>query len=205
MVIESAPFGHGFCARTGRRMSPAAQQVDFDQIDLAAKNLALLLDVLLASRISNCLVGRAEDLERSDEPDLFSLSFPDLDIGLLERTMLDGLDMPDPQGRPSVIGSGQTRLERLLDESDQVVVEIREPIRVFEIGVHTGEERGRRSGPGPHTPHGNDGVIVGWAQPTSLTPFAVGFTHPNKWLTSARVRYNLRCYDCPGTSRNRQS
>ncbi len=186
-------------------MSPAAQQVDFDQIDLAAKNLALLLDVLLASRISNCLVGRAEDLERSDEPDLFSLSFPDLDIGLLERTMLDGLDMPDPQGRPSVIGSGQTRLERLLDESDQVVVEIREPIRVFEIGVHTGEERGRRSGPGPHTPHGNDGVIVGWAQPTSLTPFAVGFTHPNKWLTSARVRYNLRCYDCPGTSRNRQS
>jgi len=68
VVIESTPFRHGFFTRNGGGMSATAQQVDFDQIDLAAKNLALLLDVVLASGISDCLVGRALDLERSDEP-----------------------------------------------------------------------------------------------------------------------------------------
>ena len=29
-----------------------------------------------------------------------------------------------------------------------------------------------------YTSHGDDGVIVGWVQPTGLTPFAVGCTHP---------------------------
>ena len=29
-----------------------------------------------------------------------------------------------------------------------------------------------------YTSHGNDCVIVGWVQPTGLTPFAVGCTHP---------------------------
>jgi hypothetical protein len=43
-----------------------AEQVDLDQVDLAACDLSLLVQVLFAPRIAGRLVGRAEHLERGD-------------------------------------------------------------------------------------------------------------------------------------------
>jgi hypothetical protein len=42
---------------------------------------------------------------------------------------------------------------------------------------------------GSYASRSNDGLIVGRAQPTGLTPLAVGFTHLCKWLTNVRGRY----------------
>ena len=64
VVIERSGLLDGQIPRNGRRVRPAAEQVDFDQVGLTGEDLSLLVQVLLAPRVAKSLVGRTEDLDR---------------------------------------------------------------------------------------------------------------------------------------------
>src|SRR5271165_2867437 len=95
VVIERPRFGHGHLSRDSRRVNAAAKQVDFDQVGLALDDLALLRQVLLASRVAWALVGQAEDLDGRDQANILAFAPTDLHERLLERSVFDRLDRDD--------------------------------------------------------------------------------------------------------------
>src|SRR5208337_1989885 len=95
VVIERPRFGHGHLSRDSRRVNAAAKQVDLDQVGLALDDLALLRQVLLASRVAWALVGQAEDLDGRDQANILAFAPTDLQERLLERSVFDRLDRDD--------------------------------------------------------------------------------------------------------------
>ena len=69
-VIERAGLGGDEIPGNGQRVRTAAQEVDLDQVSLAAKSLSLLLQKLLRDGIADLLVGWTQDFDRGDDLDL---------------------------------------------------------------------------------------------------------------------------------------
>ena len=70
-------------------MLAAAEEIDLDQMDLAAEQLFLLLPVEVAAVLAGRLVREAENLDRRDEPLSFLAAGVDLDEGLAEFVVRD--------------------------------------------------------------------------------------------------------------------
>ena len=107
------------------RACPAPEQVDLDQMGLAGEDLTLLGQVLPA-RVARSLVGRAEDLDRGDQPILRSIPSMDLDERLLVRVVLDRLDRDDHGlGQLDLLGDGDASAVRLAGANARVRNEAR--------------------------------------------------------------------------------
>ena len=68
VIVERTGFLPGKHARHSRNMGAAAEQIDLDEVDVAAENFALLFQILLPSLAAQSFVREAEDLDRGDEP-----------------------------------------------------------------------------------------------------------------------------------------
>ena len=76
-------------------MSPAAEQIDLDEMDLPAEDLLLFLQILLSSFTTEGLVGQAENFDRGHQAVLTLAPGVDLEVrlgSLLVGRLWDGHD-----------------------------------------------------------------------------------------------------------------
>jgi hypothetical protein len=92
VIIERTHPRDRQVAGHGRGVRAAAEQVDLDEMSLAREDLAPLGQVRIPARVTQGLVGRAQDFDRGNQPYLRTVSAADLNERLDVWIMLDRLD-----------------------------------------------------------------------------------------------------------------
>jgi hypothetical protein len=92
VMIERTGVFEGELARDGVRVVPAAEQIDFNEMDLAGQEFLLLCQIFIAAGVARRLVGRAYNLDLGNQSIFRSTPPPDLDEWLFDWVVLHCLD-----------------------------------------------------------------------------------------------------------------